>query len=433
MSSEPPPSAAPTGGGFRGIASGIPQGIAALLLANFFQTFAFVGLATFVGDKVYDITRNELDLAWIGLALFVPVFLFSPVAGAMSDRFDRRRVYALGVACQTAVTAGIFFFVRSNPTTVGPIFGLMFLFGFVRAFTSPSSRALPIDLSPDNIVERVIALKAASFQAGLILGPVVASFAAARSDELPYVVSMIAMTITLTLLVVVVPSSGTEQLATPTGITQVFRDAAEGARYMRRNPVLFGAISLDLFAVLLGGAVALLPVIARDRLGVAEIGLGGLRAADGIGAAATSVLLAIRPVKHQLGRVLLGTVAIFGVFTIVLGLTRTYAVAFLAILTMGAADAVSVYIRSVIVPLATPEVMRGRILAVENVFIGGSNELGAVESGVASRFLGVVGAIVTGGIGTLAVVAIWWKAFPALRDIDTLDDVRAVGLTPADA
>jgi len=408
-----------------GLFRGIPAGIAALLLANFFQTFAFVGLATFVGDKVYEITDNELDLAWIGLALFVPVFVFSPVAGAMSDRFDRRMVFAVGVACQIGVTAGLFLFIRSDPSTVGPIFGLMFLFGVVRAFTSPSSRALPIDLSPDEIVERVIALKAAAFQAGLILGPVVASFAAARSDELPYVVSMVAMAMTLLLLVTIVPSSGTEQLATPTGVAQVFRDAAEGVRYMRRNPVLFGAISLDLFAVLLGGAVALLPVIARDRLGVAEIGLGGLRAADGIGAAATSVLLSIRPVKHQLGRVLLGTVAIFGVFTIVLGLTRTYAVAFAAILIMGAADAVSVYIRSVIVPLATPEVMRGRILAVENVFIGGSNELGAVESGVASRFLGVVGAIVTGGIGTLAVVAIWWKAFPALRNIDTLDDVRA--------
>ncbi|WP_420444336.1 MFS transporter [Candidatus Poriferisodalis sp.] len=200
--------------------------------------------------------------------------------------------------------------------------------------------------------------------------------------------------------------------------------ALEGLRYVRRNRVLLGAISLDLFAVLLGGAMALLPAIAEKRLGVGAVGLGWLAAAVGIGASAVMVTLSVRPLQRRVGPSLMAAVATFGVGTIALALTRSYIVAFVALLVLGGADAVSIFVRGMIVPLATPEEMRGRVMAVEYVFIGGSNELGAFESGVAGALLGVAGAVVFGGVGTLAVVAIWLLWFPELRSIDRFAEVQ---------
>ncbi len=199
-------------------------------------------------------------------------------------------------------------------------------------------------------------------------------------------------------------------------------EAVEGLRFVRSRPILFGAISLDLFAVLFGGAVALLPAIAEDRLGVGAVGLGWLRAAVGIGAGLVTILLAWKPVSHRVGRTLLVSVALFGVGTIVLGLTTSFVVAFVALLFLSGADAVSVFIRSTLVPLATPADKRGRVLAVEAVFIGASNELGAFESGVAGQLLGPGVAVVLGGVATLAVAALWWGLFPGLRSVDGFPD-----------
>ncbi|MDP9389520.1 MAG: MFS transporter, partial [Actinomycetota bacterium] len=196
------------------------------------------------------------------------------------------------------------------------------------------------------------------------------------------------------------------------------RDAVEGVRLIRRRPILLGAISLDLFAVLFGGAVALLPAIATDRLGVDAVGLGWLRAAGGIGAGAVTLVLAVRPVRRRVGVTLLAVVAGFGAATVVLGVTRSFAVAFAAMAALSAADAVSVFIRATLVPLVAPEEMRGRVLAVENVFIGASNELGAFESGVVGQLVGPSAAVVLGGVATLAVAGGWWFLFPALRRVD---------------
>jgi hypothetical protein len=206
--------------------------------------------------------------------------------------------------------------------------------------------------------------------------------------------------------------------AAPVARRPGLRDALEGLRLVRRNPVLLGAISLDLFAVLFGGAVALLPAIAKDRLGVGALGLGWLRAAGGIGAGLVTLVLAVRPLRRHVGPVLLGAVAVFGVWTIVLGLTTSFAIAFIAMLVLSGADAVSVFIRATLVPLATPEATRGRVMAVENVFIGASNELGAFESGVAGEILGTAGAVALGGAVTLVVAGGWWVLFPALRGVD---------------
>jgi len=207
------------------------------------------------------------------------------------------------------------------------------------------------------------------------------------------------------------------------GNRPTFRSAIEGLVFIRRTPILLAAISLDLFAVLFGGAVALLPAIAEDRLGVGELGYGLLRAAPGIGAALMALLLAFRPMRRRVGRVLLLSVFVFGLSTVVLGLTHSFVVAFGALVVLAGADMVSVYVRGSIVPLVTPDEKRGRVLAVENVFIGASNELGAFESGLVAQAIGTPATVIGGGVATIVVVGVWWIAFPSLRDIDRLEDL----------
>ena len=207
------------------------------------------------------------------------------------------------------------------------------------------------------------------------------------------------------------------------GDKPTFRSAMEGLRFVRRTPILLAAIGLDLFAVLFGGAVALLPAIAEDRLGVGALGYGFLRAAPGIGAAAMAVFLAFKPLQRHIGRGLLLAVFVFGISTVVLGLTRSYAMAFAALVILAGADMVSVYIRGSIVPLVTPDEKRGRVMAVENVFIGASNELGAFESGIVAQALGTPATVIGGGVATIAIVGVWWFSFPSLRDIDRFEDL----------
>ena len=400
----------------------IPFRVKALIFTFFLSSFAVVGQVTIVGKQVYDLTGNELHLGLLGLAEFLPIALLAPFAGAATDRFDRRLVFGMATAGEVVASMLLFFYARSTPTSVVPIFGIILLFGVCRAFASPAGGALPIDLSPPQVVARVVALKTVSFQGGLIVGPIVFGFAFVVDESLPYLLSAIAMTAVVA-IVVFVPSSGVRRLAS-SGARRAIHDAFEGLRFIRRSPILFGAMSLDLFAVLFGGAVALLPAIAEDRLGVGAVGLGWLRAGVGIGASVVAVTLSIRPLQHRLGRILLWVVALFGLGTIGLGLTRSFALAFTAIVLLSAADAVSMFIRMTLVPLATPEDMRGRVLAVENVFIGASNELGAAESGLTAAFMGLVGAVVFGGAATLVGVAVWWRLFPTLRDMDTFDEIR---------
>lgn len=399
----------------------IPLRIKGLLIALFLSTFAKIGQITIIGKQVYDMTGRELDLGLIGLAEFLPAMLVAPLAGALADRVDRRRMFGFALSGEATVSALLFWYASTGPTSVLPIFWLVFLFGICSGFTAPSGRALPIDMSPTALVPRVVALNHVAFQAGLIAGPVAFGFLFVIGEPIPYLVAALGLAAAV-LILVVIPSAPVKRLET-VGIRQAVVDAILGMRFIRRTPVLFGAISLDLFAVLFGGAVALLPAIAEDRLGVGAVGLGWLRAAVGIGAGIVAVALSIRPIQRNIGRTLLTVVAIFGVGTIVLGFSRNYVVAFIAIMVLAGADAVSMFIRFTIVPLATPENMRGRVMAIENVFIGASNELGAFESGVTAALLGLTGAIVFGGIGTLAMVALWAVLFPALRDLDRFDEV----------
>jgi predicted MFS family arabinose efflux permease len=384
---------------------------------------------------VFDITGRELDLGFLGLAEFAPSAVLVLLTGSIADRYERRRVAALGEAGQAVATGGILWYISTGPTAVGPLFALVVVFGVARAFAAPASRALPADIVAPDRVPWVVARYSVTWQIASIVGPVTGGFLYAADVRLPYVFIMALLAIASVAVLTVRPhpaASGAadglpEMVSAPEveldhGVPVPPRarlsDAFEGLRFIRRQPVLLGAISLDLFAVLFGGAVALLPAIAEKRLGVGAVGLGWLRAAGGIGAALVMLRFAVRPLERAVGRTLLLSVGLFGLATIVLGATRTYAVAFLAMLVASGADAVSVFVRGTLVPLVTPKDKRGRVLAVEMVFIGASNELGAFESGVAGQLLGPAGAVVLGGAATVAIASGWSAVFPALRDVD---------------
>ena len=399
----------------------IPLRVKALLGVNFLTHFAVMGQITIIGKQVYDLTGRPLDLGLLGVAEFLPVAVLAPLAGPLADRHDRRKILGIALVGEAIASLLLFLYARSDPTSVTPIFAIVLFFGVCRAFAMPASRALPIDLSPPGVVPRVVALKSVCFQAGHIAGPITFGFAFVVEGSLPYLLSALALVAAIA-IIGLIPSSGVKRLAS-TGSRQVILESLEGLRFIRHRPVMLGAMGLDLFAVLFGGALALLPAIAEDRLGVGAIGLGWLRAGVGIGAGATAICMSLRPVQRPLGRTLYAVGAMFGLGTTALGLTRSFALAFTIIVFVSAADAVSMFIRATLVPLATPEDMRGRVLAVESVFIGASNELGAAESGLTAAFMGLVGAVVFGGVATLAVVAVWWRWFPELRDMDTFDDV----------
>ena len=397
----------------------------ALFGATFFSMALTIGQITILGKQVFDMTGRPLYLGLLGLAEFVPAFLLAPISGMVADRFERRLVFAWGLGGEAVASLGLFFYVASDPTSVLPIYGLVLVFGSARAFLMAVNRALPVDLAPEGARERMVALSIVGWQAGFIAGPVAFGFAFEVDPALPYLLAAGCAAAGIGLLMVV-PSGDVQRaaLAAGAGARAVIAHALEGLRYVRRNRIVLGAISLDLFAVFLGGVQLLLPAIAEVRLDVGAVGLGWLASAVGIGAAVVMLALSVRPLQRRIGPSLLGSVALFGVGTIALGLTRSYIVAFVALLVLGGADAVSIFVRGTIVPLATPEEMRGRVLAVEYVFIGGSNELGGFRSGVTAALLGVAGAVVFGGVGTLAVVAAWWMLFPELRRIDRFSEVR---------
>ena len=400
----------------------LPRGVVPLAVAALFSTSGSLALTTALGKLVYDITHRKLDLGLLGLAEFLPTAVLAPLTGTLADRFDRRHVAALGWIGEALCMAYLAHYAGTHPHAVWPIYVAVVAFGITRAVVAPASRALPFDLVSGKQVSRVIALSNAGWQLGAVVGPVLAGFLYGAGIRLPFIAAA-ALVIGSALLMFLVPHVDHRRQSSDTS-GRVLHEAMAGLRYVRRSSILLGAISLDLFAVLFGGAVALLPAIAEDRLHVGAVGLGWLRAATGIGAGLVTLTIAARPISRRVGRVLLLCVGLFGVFTIVLGVTHNYAVAFVALMLLSGADAVSVFIRATLVPLATPIEMRGRVLAVEQVFIGASNELGAFESGVAGQILGLVGAVVLGGAATLAVVALWWVLFPALRDVDRFSEFK---------
>ncbi|MDY7100734.1 MAG: MFS transporter [Actinomycetota bacterium] len=389
----------------------------ALLTASLCSSTASLALVTAIGKHVYDITASELDLGLLGLAEFAPAALLVLVTGAVADRWDRRRIAAVAAVGEAGAVVLLLWYLSTDPSAVTPVFGLVVAFGVARAFSAPALRSLPADIVAPERLPWLTARWAGSFQIAAVLGPVLGGTMYAVDELAPYVV-VVALFLAAAIAVSLVPrpmfDTGADVVPTRRGLAQAF----DGFRFVRGHPILLGAISLDLFAVLFGGALALLPAIAEERLGVGAVGYGWLRAATGIGAGLVTLVLAVRPVERHVGRKLLIAVLGFGLATILLATTTSYAVAFVALLLAAGSDAVSMFIRVTLVPLVTPPAMRGRVLALENVFIGASNELGAFESGVTGQLLGPALAIGVGGVATVVVAGAWAVLFPALRDVD---------------
>ena len=377
-------------------------------------------LVTGLFKQVYDITGDTLDIGLIGLAQFVPMLLLVLVSGMVADRFDRRRIVALFLVGRAGCAVLLVAYTMSDSTSVWPLFVIAFMLGTVDAMLAPAHRSMPPLVSPPGLLPRVVGLWTATFTSAMIIGPALGGFLYSVDRSLPYIVAG-AVFLVATVPVLMIKY---QRAAVPVRERPTLRMALEGLRFVRHTPVVLAAISLDLFAVLFGGAVALIPAVAEDRLGVGDIAYGWLRAAPGIGAGVMAIVMALWPVRRRVGPTLLGVVAVFGFGTIVFGLTRNYWVAFAALVVLSGADMVSMYIRGSLVPIVTPDDQLGRVTAVEGVFIGASNELGAFESGVAASALGVPVAIAAGGMATVAIAGTYFLLFPSLRGIDTFEELE---------
>ena len=384
-------------------------------------------LVTVLFKQTFDITGNTLDIGFIGLAQFVPAVLLVLVSGWVADRFDRRRVSALFLFARVLCALAFLAYSQMEPSPVWPLFAIAFVFGAADAMLAPSRRSIAPLLAPPEHFPQVVALWTATFTGASIIGPVIGGFLYSVGPSEAYALAAILEFAAIIPILMIVYAREPDRITDrPT-----LHTALEGLRFVRHTPVVLGTISLDLFAVLFGGAIALIPAVASERLGVGDIAYGWLRAAPGIGAAVMAIWLATRPITRRVGPTLLWVVFIFGAGTVVFGLTRSYAVAFMALVVISAADMVSMFIRGSIVPLVTPDDQLGRVSAVEGVFIGASNELGAFESGVAARMFGVPWAIAGGGFITMAVAASFAVVFPSIRKIDTFEELRPQSPTPA--
>jgi MFS family permease len=389
----------------------------ALVLTGFAMSMASVA----IGWQVYSVRENPLDLGLIGLAEFLPLLLFALPAGHVADRFPRQRVYSLMVVVDVVVFSALLAVTLRGADRVWPFFVLAFLTGTGSAFGAPASRALTPSLVPEAILVSALAQRSVGIQLSIVVGPAVGGILFSIQPELVYVVAMGLSLVAFGCVLAL--RAGREPAAE--GAADL-GEVLAGVRLIRRTQVLLGAVSLDLFAVLLGGAVALLPVFAKDILEVGPTGLGFLRTAPTIGSFLAALLIARRPIRRRAGPLLFVAVSGFGISMILFGLSREIWLSMLALALGGAFDMVSVVLRSTILPLVTPDELRGRVNAVEMVFISASNELGAFESGVAAALIGAVPAVVLGGVATIAIAATWWRLFPSLARMDRLDELRPV-------
>jgi len=372
-----------------------------------------------IGWQVYAVRSNPLDLGLVGLAMFIPLPLLALPAGHLADRFPRRTLLAIATVIDVAVILGLLAVTRAGAGQTWPFFLLAFGTGVASALGAPASRALTPSLVPREILVRALALRSVVFQASVIVGPAIGGLLFALHSELVYGVAAVLSLVSLVGILLL--HAGRDSVG---GSSPDLASVLGGVRLVRRTPVLFGAISLDLFAVLFGGAVALLPVFAKDILEVGPAGLGLLRAAPAVGALCAALVLTRRPVRRHAGHKLLTAVGVYGLTIVVFGLSQVMWLSLLALAVGGGLDMVSVVLRQTILPLTTPDELLGRVNAVEMVFVSASNELGAFESGVAAALLGAVPAVVIGGALTVAIALSWTRFFPALARVDRLDDLR---------
>jgi MFS family permease len=393
-------------------------------LARLTATIGQMAMVIVIGWQVYDIARETmglkeaaLRLGIIGLVQFLPLFLLTLVTGWTADRVDRRWIARASVTLELGCAVALALFAWTHATTLIVLYTVAALLGVARAFAGPALGALAPNLVPRKILPRAIALSSIAWQTGAILGPALGGYLYAAAPFAPYAASALLFVVSLTGLFAIGPVKRSEIAR---GVNP-WAQMVEGLRYVRRNKLVLGAISLDLFAVLLGGATAMLPVFARDVLHAGPEGLGHLRAAPAVGATLTAAFFSVRPLKHNVGLKMLAAVGVFGAATIVFGFSRQMPLSLACLALLGAADMFSVYVRQSLIQLYTPDQMRGRVGAVSSLFISASNELGEAESGFLGAIIGPVPAVIAGGIGALAVVFLWSWWFPELRLAKTFD------------
>jgi MFS family permease len=420
-------------------------------VARLSATLGQMAMVIVIGWQVYDIARQTMSvkeasfqLGLIGIAQFLPLLALSLFAGWVADRIDRRWIARAAVALEAFCALSLAWLTYHHTISLPALFGIAALLGVARAFASPALGALAPNLVPKAILPTAIALSSLAWQAGTVIGPAMGGYLYAGAAWLPYIVSggLFLLSLAMLMLIGPVPRSARKFTGSP------WAQMIDGLHYVRRNRLVLGAISLDLFAVLLGGATAMLPVYARDILQVGSEGLGHLRAAPALGAVVTAIFFSWRPLKTEVGKKMLAAVGIFGVATVVFGLSAPLLVPALgpraighdlapavllslaALFVLGAADMVSVYVRQSLIQLYTPDEMRGRVGAVSTLFISGSNELGEAESGFLAALIGPVAAVVGGGIGAVLVTVLWAKLFPELRRARTFDPPANLEIPP---
>ena len=378
--------------------------------ARFLTTFATQIVSVAVGWQIYDLTRNPFDLGLVGLIQFAPALLLVLVTGAASDRFGRRFIMGLSATLEAACALALVILTLRGITTPTGIFAVLLVFGIARAFFGPASASLVANLVPAKDFANAVAWNSSAWQTATIVGPVAGGLLYGLAAEAAYGVAT-AMMIGAALLIFSIPKPRQHTETERASLQTLFA----GFRYIMSEKVVLGAISLDLFAVLLGGAVALLPVYARDILELGPWGLGLLRAAPGIGAIMVAVWLAGHPNRDHAGIIMFVFVGFFGLFTIVFGVSTVPWLSITALALLGAADMISVYIRETLIQLWTPDRVRGRVNAVNMVFVGASNEVGEFRAGSMAALVGTVPAVVFGGVGAIGVAALWAWLFPELR------------------
>ena len=399
-------------------------------IARFLIVAAVEMQAVAVGWQVYDITKRALDLGLVGLAQFLPGILLFLVSGHASDHFERRKVLSACYAGYGLCSGLLLLITVRGVHSVKPIYVVLVLLGVVRSFNGTASRSILPQLIPEEHFANAVAWNASTFQAATILGPSFGGilYAAFRGPSAVYAAAMLTAVGALLSMFRIKTRPQARRREPMTAKTIL-----AGLHFIWREKLILGAISLDLFAVLLGGAVALLPVYARVILHTGPWGLGLLRTAPGVGAAVMAVALAHRPLRGRAGPTLLWSVAGFGICTIIFGVSTSLVFSLIALICLGAADMISVIIRATLVQLRTPDEMRGRVMAVDMVFIGTSNELGQFESGLTAQWFGTVPAVLLGGVGTLVVIALWAWRFPELRKAGELRAMRSVVEEAAEA
>lgn len=393
-------------------------GLVSALTSRTLGAFSSQVQAVAVGWQIYALTHSAAALGFVGLAQFLPMVAFIFPAGHAADQHDRRRIVITCQAIEALAAAFMALASFAHFLAPGMIYGLVALFGVCRAFEMPAQQTFLPSLVPTSVFPRAAALSSSLFQVASIAGPSLGGLLYGLGAGVCYALCAAGFAIAAlatTSMTLRFPARPRQ----PATLAAVFG----GISFLRRKPAMLGALSLDLFAVLLGGATAMLPLFATDILHAGPWGLGLLRAAPAIGALLVATVLARYPLGRHAGRWMFVSVMIFGVATIIFGLSRSIPVSILALAVLGGADVISVMVRSALVQLGTPDEMRGRVSAVNMLFIGSSNQLGEFESGMLASAIGAVPAVVVGGIGTLVITAVWMALFPGLRELDRLDDI----------